>query len=95
MINNAPSIAVHQIVNGVYKSLFHMPPFVIPPAVAISIQAILHLETYKIALDTYTCSSWNHEWRHMKQQFIAAIDDLVDCDAWSIVDHFLFLANYF
>ena len=56
-------------------------------------EAILHLETYKIALDTYSCSSWNHEWRHMKQRFIDAIDDLVDCDAWSIVDHFLFPAN--
>ena len=57
-------------------------------------EAILQLETYQIALDTYSNSSWNHEWRHVKQQFIDSIDDLVDCDAWSIVDHFLFLANY-
>ena len=58
-------------------------------------EAILQLETYKIALDTYSNSSWIHEWRHVKQWFTAAIDDLVDCNAWSIVDHFLFLSYYF
>ena len=58
-------------------------------------EAILQLETYKIVLDTYSNSSWNHELRHVKQQFIDAMDNFVDCDAWSIVDHFLFLSYYF
>eukprot|EP00571_Detonula_confervacea_P009091 CAMPEP_0172316966 /NCGR_PEP_ID=MMETSP1058-20130122/30145_1 /TAXON_ID=83371 /ORGANISM="Detonula confervacea, Strain CCMP 353" /LENGTH=461 /DNA_ID=CAMNT_0013031409 /DNA_START=229 /DNA_END=1611 /DNA_ORIENTATION=- len=47
--------------------------------------AILQLEAYKKALDSYNgnnSDSWSDEWRHVKQQFDNTIGDLVDCNVW-------------
>jgi len=51
--------------------------------------AILQLETYKSAMDSYSNSSWKHEWKHVRQRFTDTVDDLVDCDTRSFIDHFI------
>ena len=52
--------------------------------------SILQLETYRSALDSYNerDNSWRDEWRQLRQRFSETIDDLVDCNAWSIIDYF-------
>mmetsp|Transcript_9966 Transcript_9966/g.21582 ORF Transcript_9966/g.21582 Transcript_9966/m.21582 type:complete len:478 (-) Transcript_9966:323-1756(-) len=49
--------------------------------------AILQLERYKSALDSYRNDSWNHDWSHVKRRFTDTIDDMVDCDVWKITDY--------
>lgn len=51
--------------------------------------SILQLGTYKKALDSYDMT-WSNQWRHVRQRFTGAIDDLVDCNAWSFVDWLTF-----
>jgi hypothetical protein len=52
--------------------------------------ALLRLEAYADALDSYRNGSWRTEWKVAKKRFKDTIDDFVDCDAWSVVDWFTF-----
>ena len=52
--------------------------------------ALLRLEAYANALDSYRNGSWRTEWKVVKKRFIDTIDDFVDCNAWSVVDWFTF-----
>ena len=54
-------------------------------------ESILQLEAYKKSLDSYDKkSSWSKDWKHVKERFTNTLDDLVDCNAWSIFDFFTF-----
>lgn len=50
--------------------------------------SILQLGAYKEALDSHDGGSLTREWKKMKQRYTSTLDDLVDCDAWSVVDWF-------
>ena len=52
--------------------------------------AILQLKTYKQRLDSYANSSWTAEWKQVRNRFTNTIDDMVECNAWSIIDSFTF-----
>jgi len=49
--------------------------------------SILQLQTYKKALDIYADMD---DWNIIFERFSNTLDDLVDCNAWSIIDWFLF-----
>lgn len=51
--------------------------------------AIQQLGVYKSALDAHE-ESWNADWKRVKRRFADTVDDLVECNAWSIVDPFTF-----
>ena len=34
--------------------------------------------------------NWKNDWKKVKQRFTDTIDDLVDCNAWSIIDYFTY-----
>lgn len=50
--------------------------------------SLVQLQTYKKALDSY--SNMDDDWNKVFQRFSDTFDDLVDCNAWSIIDWFLF-----
>ncbi len=53
--------------------------------------SILQLGTYKKSLDSYdNKSSWSKDWKQVRERFTNTLDDLVDCNAWSIIDWFTF-----
>ena len=51
--------------------------------------ATQQLGVYKSALDAHD-GSWNEEWKRVKRRFADTVDDLVECNAWSVVDPFTF-----
>lgn len=51
---------------------------------------ILQLGVYKKALDDMYENDWKNDWKKVKQRFTNTIDDLVDCNAWSIIDYFTY-----
>jgi hypothetical protein len=50
--------------------------------------AIIRLDAYRRALDSYGNGSWVEEWKRVRLRFTETVDDLVDCDAWSFMDGF-------
>ena len=52
--------------------------------------ALLRLDAYANALDSYRNGSWRTEWKFAKKRFTDTIDDFVDCNAWSFIDWFTF-----
>ena len=54
---------------------------------------MLQLEVYKKALDDMYGGggeNWKNDWKKVKQRFTDTIDDLVDCNTWSIIDYFTY-----
>lgn len=50
--------------------------------------SLRRLDKYKQVLDSYNGGSWIDEWKRVRRRYMQTIDDLVDCDAWSVTDWF-------
>jgi hypothetical protein len=46
------------------------------------------LDKYRQVLNLYNGGSWIEEWKRVRRRYLQTIDDLVDCDAWSVIDWF-------
>ena len=55
----------------------------------LAYDSINRLDAYRRALDSYDGGSWVEEWGRIRRRFDETIGDLVDCDAWSYIDWFV------
>lgn len=54
----------------------------------LATDSLRRLDKYRQVLDSYNGGSWIDEWKRVRRQYMQTIDDLVDCDAWSVIDWF-------
>ena len=49
--------------------------------------SLRRLDKYRQVL-TYNNGSWMEEWKRVRRRYMQTVDDLVDCNAWSVIDWF-------
>lgn len=50
--------------------------------------SLRRLDKYRQVLNSYNGGSWMEEWKRVRRRYMQTVDDLVDCNAWSVIDWF-------